>query len=41
MVVEEANERVMQAEERAIISEEEVDIRKSQLADYQQALDVQ
>lgn len=41
MVVEEANERVMQAEERAIISEEEVDSLKSQLADYQQALDVQ
>ncbi|SON49606.1 chromosome partition protein MukB [Vibrio tapetis] len=41
MVVEEAQERVMMAEEQAQISEEEVDSLKSQLADYQQALDVQ
>ncbi|MGC7849045.1 chromosome partition protein MukB [Vibrio anguillarum] len=41
MVVEEAQERVMMAEEQAIISEDEVDSLKSQLADYQQALDVQ
>ncbi|MEZ8195537.1 chromosome partition protein MukB [Vibrio cortegadensis] len=41
MVVEEAQERVLTAEERSTISEEEVDSLKSQLADYQQALDVQ
>ncbi|PWI34900.1 chromosome partition protein MukB [Vibrio albus] len=41
MVVEEAQERVMMAEERSQITEEEVDSLKSQLADYQQALDVQ
>jgi len=41
MVVEEAQERVLMAEEQAQISEEEVDSLKSQLADYQQALDVQ
>ncbi|WED20750.1 chromosome partition protein MukB [Vibrio sp. JC009] len=41
MVVEEAQERVIEAEENATISEEEVDSLKSQLADYQQALDVQ
>ncbi|MDE1332062.1 chromosome partition protein MukB [Vibrio aestuarianus] len=41
MVVEEARERVLMAEEQATISEDEVDSLKSQLADYQQALDVQ
>lgn len=41
MVVEEAQERVMMAEEQATMSEEEVDSLKTQLADYQQALDVQ
>ncbi|KGY12854.1 cell division protein MukB [Vibrio tubiashii] len=41
MVVEEAQERVLMAEEQATVSEEEVDSLKSQLADYQQALDVQ
>ncbi|MCW8335056.1 chromosome partition protein MukB [Vibrio paucivorans] len=41
MVVEEAQERVMIAEEQALVSEEEVDSLKTQLADYQQALDVQ
>ncbi|MEI8627458.1 chromosome partition protein MukB [Vibrio sp. M60_M70] len=41
MVVEEAQERVMMAEEQATIAEEEVDSLKTQLADYQQALDVQ
>lgn len=41
MVVEEAQERVVMAEEQATVSEEEVDSLKSQLADYQQALDVQ
>ncbi|WP_098415898.1 chromosome partition protein MukB [Vibrio sp. ES.051] len=41
MVVEEAQERVMMAEEQATVSEEEVDSLKTQLADYQQALDVQ
>ena len=41
MVVEEAQERVMMAEEQATISEQEVDSLKTQLADYQQALDVQ
>ena len=41
MVVEEAQERVMMAEEQATVTEEEVDSLKTQLADYQQALDVQ
>ncbi|MBF9000762.1 chromosome partition protein MukB [Vibrio nitrifigilis] len=41
MVVEEAQERLIMAEEQATISEEEVDSLKTQLADYQQALDVQ
>ncbi|WP_456295908.1 chromosome partition protein MukB [Vibrio sp. AK197] len=41
MVVEEAQERTMMAEEQATLAEEEVDSLKSQLADYQQALDVQ
>ncbi|KJY83145.1 cell division protein MukB [Vibrio galatheae] len=41
MVVEEAQERVIMAEEQATVSEEEVDSLKTQLADYQQALDVQ
>ncbi|WP_104398863.1 chromosome partition protein MukB [Vibrio penaeicida] len=41
MVVEEAQERLLEAEEQAHISEEEVDSLKTQLADYQQALDVQ
>ncbi|MGD8230834.1 chromosome partition protein MukB [Vibrio sp. TRT 1302] len=41
MVVEEAQERVVMAEEQASVSEEEVDSLKSQLADYQQALDIQ
>ncbi len=41
MVVEEAQERLIEAEEQATIAEEEVDSLKTQLADYQQALDVQ
>ncbi|WED61325.1 chromosome partition protein MukB [Vibrio alginolyticus] len=41
MVVEGAQERVMMAEEQATVAEEEVDSLKTQLADYQQALDVQ
>ncbi len=41
MVVEEAQERVLMVEEHATVSEEEVDSLKTQLADYQQALDVQ
>ena len=41
MVVEEAAEQVAIAEEQAEVSEQEVDSLKSQLADYQQALDVQ
>jgi chromosome partition protein MukB len=41
MVVEEAQERLSEAEEQAHISEEEVDSLKTQLADYQQAPDVQ
>ncbi|MCL9774714.1 chromosome partition protein MukB [Vibrio methylphosphonaticus] len=41
MVVEEAQERKFIAEEQASQSEEEVDSLKTQLADYQQALDVQ
>ncbi|WP_165311673.1 chromosome partition protein MukB [Vibrio ziniensis] len=41
MVVEEAQERLHEAEDQATIAEEEVDSLKTQLADYQQALDVQ
>ncbi|MDW1575323.1 chromosome partition protein MukB [Vibrio sp. Vb2880] len=41
MVVEEAQERVLMVEEQATVAEEEVDSLKTQLADYQQALDVQ
>jgi chromosome partition protein MukB len=41
MIVEEAQERLLLAEERATLYEDEVDSLKSQLADYQQALDVQ
>ncbi|CAH0525594.1 chromosome partition protein MukB [Vibrio hippocampi] len=41
MVVEEANDRKLEAEEQATHAEEEVDSLKTQLADYQQALDVQ
>ncbi len=41
MVVEEAQERLLEAEEHAAVAEEEVDSLKTQLADYQQALDVQ
>ncbi|SEG28856.1 chromosome partition protein MukB [Vibrio hangzhouensis] len=41
MVVEEATERKLAAEEQATFAEEEVDSLKTQLADYQQALDVQ
>ncbi|WP_043991595.1 chromosome partition protein MukB [Vibrio sp. AND4] len=41
MVVEEAQERVVMVEEQANVAEEEVDSLKTQLADYQQALDVQ
>ncbi|MCG9583037.1 chromosome partition protein MukB [Vibrio tubiashii] len=41
MVVEEAQERVLMVEEQTTVSEEEVDSLKTQLADYQQALDVQ
>nr|WP_086938296.1 chromosome partition protein MukB [Thaumasiovibrio occultus] len=41
MVVEEATELLAAAEEATMLSEEEVDSLKSQLADYQQALDVQ
>ncbi len=41
MVVEEAQERVFAAEQDSSRSEEEVDSLKSQLADYQQALDIQ
>lgn len=41
MVVEEAQERVVLAEEHASVSEDEVDSLKTQLADYQQALDMQ
>ena len=41
MVVEEAQERVLMVEEQTLIAEEEVDSLKTQLADYQQALDVQ
>ncbi|MFW7523116.1 chromosome partition protein MukB [Vibrio ostreicida] len=41
MVVEEAQERVLLMEEQSLVAEEEVDSLKTQLADYQQALDVQ
>ncbi|OLQ87965.1 cell division protein MukB [Vibrio panuliri] len=41
MVVEEAQERVLMAEEQSTVAEEEVDSLKTQLADYQQALDMQ
>lgn len=41
MVVEEAQEHLLEAEEQATVAEEEVDSLKTQLADYQQALDVQ
>lgn len=41
MVVEEAQERLLETEEQATLAEEEVDSLKTQLADYQQALDVQ
>ena len=41
LVVEEAREQLQQAEEQTQHQEEEVDSLKSQLADYQQALDIQ
>ncbi|SJN56897.1 Chromosome partition protein MukB [Vibrio ruber DSM 16370] len=41
MVVEEAQEQTLEAENHTTILEDEVDSLKSQLADYQQALDVQ
>ena len=41
MVVEEAQEALITAEEHSELTEQEVDSLKSQLADYQQALDVQ
>lgn len=41
MIVEEAAEQLAMAEEQAMLSEDEVDSLKSQLADYQQALDAQ
>lgn len=41
MVVEEAHESLIQSEEQMELTESEVDSLKSQLADYQQALDVQ
>ncbi|PMN88073.1 chromosome partition protein MukB [Enterovibrio norvegicus] len=41
MVVEEATEQLVMQEEQAHLSEEEVDSLKTQLADYQQALDMQ
>ncbi|MCL9782383.1 chromosome partition protein MukB [Vibrio sp. S4M6] len=41
MIVEEAQERLLMAEEQSTHAEEEVDSLKTQLADYQQALDVQ
>lgn len=41
MVVEEAHESLIQTEEQMELTESEVDSLKSQLADYQQALDVQ
>lgn len=41
MVVEEAAEQLAMSEEQAQLTEEEVDSLKTQLADYQQALDMQ
>ena len=41
MVVEEAAEQLAIAEEQSQLTEEEVDSLKTQLADYQQALDMQ
>lgn len=41
LIVEEAQEATLEAEESAQIAENEVDSLKSQLADYQQALDIQ
>ncbi|MBU2895409.1 chromosome partition protein MukB [Vibrio hepatarius] len=41
MVVEELQEHVLGLEEQALVAEAEVDSLQSQLADYQQALDVQ
>lgn len=41
MVVEEAQERLVMVEDQATAAEEEVDSLKTQLADYQQALDIQ
>ncbi|WP_217512128.1 chromosome partition protein MukB [Vibrio metschnikovii] len=41
MVVEEAQERLLMVEDQATAAEEEVDSLKTQLADYQQALDIQ
>lgn len=41
MVVEEAAEQLAMAEEQAVLTEEEVDSLKTQLADYQQALNMQ
>ncbi len=41
MVVEEAAEQLAMAEEQSLLSEDEVDSLKTQLADYQQALDIQ
>jgi chromosome partition protein MukB len=41
MIVEESQERLLLAEEHSTLYEDEVDSLKSQLADYQQALDVQ
>lgn len=41
MVVDELTEQLMTAEEHSTLTEDEVDSLKSQLADYQQALDVQ
>ncbi|MGF1700768.1 chromosome partition protein MukB [Photobacterium makurazakiensis] len=41
MVVEEAAEQLAMAEEQSLLTEEEVDSLKTQLADYQQALDMQ
>ncbi|MDA9555986.1 chromosome partition protein MukB [Vibrio sp.] len=41
MVVEEAQEQMLYAEQESTLAEDEVDSIKSQLADYQQALDIQ
>ncbi|MCK6261953.1 chromosome partition protein MukB [Vibrio sp. ZSDE26] len=41
MVVEEAQEQLLSVEQQTHLAEDEVDSLKSQLADYQQALDVQ